>query len=101
MTHEAVPRCLSTKALPVKELIVTAEVARLMLDERLDPLPSLRRHLADDWGELTEQEHRDNLQAVLHGGEIFSSYPAGDGLVLWIVSEWDRSVTTLLLLPEN
>lgn len=89
------------KVLPVGELIIEAEIARWMLEGRLDPFPWLRRHLADDWGELTDQERRGNAYAIVHGGEIFSSYRTDTGRTLWIVSEWDRRVTTLMLSSES
>jgi hypothetical protein len=89
----------STKPPPVGELVIKPAVARLIVQGSLDPRPYLRRHLAGDWGELTEADRRSNEHAFLHGGEIFSSYAvsASPLRTLWIVSEWDGSVTTLLL----
>lgn len=84
---------------PFTKLIFTPAVARLVVQGSLDPLPYLRRHLADDWGELTDADRRSNEHAIIHGGggEILSSYTVSPTRTLWIVSEWDRSVTTLLL----
>ncbi|HCF0987683.1 TPA: plasmid related protein [Pseudomonas aeruginosa] len=84
-------------ALVVGEIVVTPAVGRLIVQGALDPVPYLRRHLAGDWGELTETDRRDNENTLLEGGEIFSSYATSPTQTLWIVSEWDFSVTTLLL----
>lgn len=83
------------------EIIITPTVARLMVQGSLDPVPYLRRHLAGDWGELIEADRRDNENALLNGGEIFSSYATSPTQTLWIVSEWDLSVTTLMLPPAS
>lgn len=84
-------------ALVVGEIIITPAVGRLIVQGALDPVSYLRRHLAGDWGELTETDRRANENTFLEGGEIFSSYTTSPTRTLWIVSEWDFSVTTLLL----
>jgi hypothetical protein len=61
---------------------------------------SLGRHLAGDCGEMSDEDVLANLRAVLHGGErIFSSYQTSFGK-LWIITEADRSATTIML-PEE
>ncbi len=62
----------------------------------------LQRHLSNDWGELDEQDSRLNDAAASSGEDrILSSYTIGDGTArVWIITEWDRSATTLLL-PEE
>lgn len=84
-------------AIPAGRLIVEPDVAQLIVRGVLDWLPCLRRHLADDWGDLTRGEREENAYAVVNGGEIFSAYRISESLTLWIVSEWDRSLITLLL----
>jgi hypothetical protein len=92
-SEQAHPRLL------VGTLILEPEVAELIAQGRLDIAPSLRRHLANDWGEASDGDRRANAYASLHGGEYFSSYEVGAARPLWIVSEWDRRTTTLLLAP--
>lgn len=87
-------------ALQAGMLIIEADVARLILQESFDVLPLLRRHLVDDWGDISASERRQNVCAIVNGGEIFSNYRLSPLTSLWIVSEWDRSVTTLLLPPS-
>tara|TARA_R110001583_G_scaffold195118_1_gene369371 strand:+ start:114566 stop:114883 length:318 start_codon:yes stop_codon:yes gene_type:complete len=87
--------------IPAGLLIVQPDVAKLIVRDALDVRPYLLRHLVDDWGELSEKELRDNAHVILHGGEIFSSYAVSESLTLWIMSEWDRRVTTLALPPAR
>jgi hypothetical protein len=60
----------------------------------------IRRHLSGDCGEMSEDDVLANLRAMLHGGErIFSGYDTQLGRI-WIITEADRSATTVLL-PEE
>jgi len=76
-------------------------VERLMNEGRLDPMPLFERHMHGDWGDLSDSDRRQN-DAALKSGEdrLFSSYQVAPGLKLWIITEWDRSLTTLLLPSE-
>jgi hypothetical protein len=60
----------------------------------------LVRHIAGDWGELDEHDVRENELSLLHGWRILSCYRLSDGTKMWIITEADRSVTTVLL-PEE
>ena len=73
----------------------------LVRQGRLNPTPYLRRHLHGEWGDLSDSDRRQN-DAALKSGEdrLFSSYQVTRDLKLWIITEWDRSVTTLLLPSE-
>jgi hypothetical protein len=81
--------------------VMTSGVAEWIGQSRFNPLPFLRRHLGGDWGEIDEHDRRRN-DAALKSGEdrLFSSYQVKPGLTLWIITEGDRSVTTLLLPGE-
>ena len=83
------------------QVVVTAGIDELVRQGRLNPAPYLRRHLHGDWGDLDESDRRLN-DAALQSGEdrLFSSYQVTPDLKLWIITEWDRSVTTLLLPSE-
>ncbi|WP_305840089.1 type I restriction endonuclease subunit M [Photobacterium leiognathi] len=59
----------------------------------------LRRHASGDWGELCDNDKQANDDAVLKYGRILSSYTL-NGEKIWIITEHDRSVTTLLLPTE-
>ncbi|MDP9124099.1 MAG: hypothetical protein M3N82_05805 [Pseudomonadota bacterium] len=82
-------------------VVMTCGVDALMQQGRLNPAPFLRRHLSGDWGDLDDGDRRLNDVALRSGEErLFSSYQVAPDLKLWIITEWDRSVTTLLLPSE-
>lgn len=83
------------------QVVMAAGVDELVRQGRLNPTPYLRRHLHGDWGDLSDDDRRLN-DAALQSGEdrLFSSYQVTRDLKLWIITEWDRSVTTLLLPSE-
>jgi hypothetical protein len=61
----------------------------------------LRRHHCGDWGdELCAEDKAANEQALKDGSRLLSCYrtPAGDRL--YIITEWDRSMTTIMLPSE-
>ena len=60
----------------------------------------LQRHQAGDWGELDEHYKQENETALRTGLRLLSSYRAVEGVNFWIITEADRSATTLLL-PED
>ena len=61
--------------------------------------PLLDRHVQGDWGELDEEDIQTNNEALKLGNRILSAYTL-DGEKIWIITEWDRSVTTLLFPSE-
>ena len=83
------------------QVVVTAGIDELVRQGRLNPAPYLRRHFHGDWGDLSDNDRQLN-DAALKSGEdrLFSSYQVTPDLKLWIITEWDRSVTTLLLPSE-
>ena len=60
----------------------------------------IARHASGDWGDLGEEDKRENNLALGRGLRIFSAYETSSGIKIWIISEADRSVTTVLL-PED
>lgn len=81
---------------------MASSVHHLVEGGLLNPTLYLKRHLAGDWGELTDDDKQANQQALKYGDRLFSGYDicAGDETRLWIITEADRSVTTLLL-PDD
>jgi hypothetical protein len=65
-----------------------------------DALELLRRHANGDWGDLGVEDKRLNDEAILNGSRILSAYNLAGGERLWVLTEGDRSATTLLL-PEE
>ena len=60
----------------------------------------LTRHVTGDWGDLDEEDVAENELSVEEGFRILSSYTTPDDTKIWIITEADRSVTTLLLPSE-
>lgn len=67
---------------------------------RQEMLVGIQRHQAGDWGELTASDWAANDRALTQGGRILSAYNATNGTRFWIITEADRSATTVLL-PED
>lgn len=67
---------------------------------REDIMKALRRHLSGDWGDLSTEDKQENDFAVNNGFRILSSYSSKKGVKFWIITEADRSATTVLL-PEE
>ena len=65
---------------------------------------SMSRYIACDWGELCEDDKMSNDEAVASGDDrIFAAYKYDDehpDWKIWIITEWDRSVTTILFPRE-
>lgn len=64
------------------------------------PFVFLSRHVSGDWGNLVAEDKEENQRALEHGNRIFSSYLTAKNTKIWVITEWDRSVTTLLLPSE-
>ena len=65
-----------------------------------DILLGIQRHQAGDWGDLTDDNRAANDRALAQGGRIVSAYHATNGTKFWLITEADRSRTTILL-PED
>ncbi len=91
-----------TQALFALGQIVSTPGALDALDRaNQEPYDFLNRHVAGDWGsELPEDDKAENEYSLQHGFRILSSYKTAAGEKLWVITEADRSVTTLLL-PEE
>lgn len=78
---------------------IVAAPAALELLNQLGELPSkfLDRHVAGDWGEVSLEDRLANDSDLLTGGRLASSYDMKLGHKVMIITEADRSVTTLLL----
>ena len=62
---------------------------------------SLTRHLNGDWGDLCEEDKQLNENALRYGNDrLFSRYVYNGETNIYIITEWDRSATTILLSDE-
>ena len=63
-------------------------------------LEFIRRHVTGDWGDLSAEDKAENELSVREGFRILSAYTLKSGVKIWLISEADRSATTILL-PED
>ncbi len=61
---------------------------------------AIQRHQAGDWGDVDEHDRRANEHALIDGGRLWSVYHARNGIKFWLITEANRSASTILL-PEN
>ena len=80
-------------------VVATPGALRVLGEAEVSPSGLLTRHASGDWGEVPPEDARENSFSVERGFRILSSYPVGVGRV-WIITEADRSSTTLLLPDE-
>ncbi len=85
--------------LPLGRVVATPGALKLLSEAGEDPFDYLARHASGDWGELCAFDWRQNEIALREGLRIFSSYETTAGRC-WVITEADRSVTTILL-PEE
>lgn len=89
---------LTNARFPLGQLVCTPCV------ESNIPLPevvsALDRHLAGDWGEVGKEDRAENEFSLREGFRLFSVYRTKAGVKFWIITEADRSVTTVLLPSE-
>jgi hypothetical protein len=65
-----------------------------------DVVSMMRRHLTGDWSEMDADDRAVNLAAARDGGQVLSQYTLANGTRIWVVTEADRTTTTILL-PEE
>jgi hypothetical protein len=66
----------------------------------ISPLSLLSRHQCGDWGDLDDEDKAENETSLKENFRIFSSYNLAEKIKLWVITESDRSSTTILL-PEE
>ena len=83
--------------IPLGQTVITGNASLRLTTEEV--LTGLRRHASGDWGDLCPEDALANDEALHQGGRLLSAYGHGDHR-FWIITEADRSVTTVLL-PED
>jgi hypothetical protein len=88
-----------TICFPLGNLVATPGALELLDRYAVNASELLLRHQRGDWGNVPPEDAEENEHSVANGNRILSSYPIGDERI-WIITEADRSATTLLL-PEE
>ena len=91
-------KIISGEKFPIGRVVITPGAEAELLRE--EALMGLLRHTVGDWGELDEHDWKENEDAIEHGFRLFSRYVTLGGTLFYVITEHDRSVTTILL-PEE
>jgi hypothetical protein len=86
--------------LPLGQVVATPGAVEALRESGQTPSFFLSRHLAGDWGEVDAEDWALNDQAVKEGSRVLASYRTLMGKKLWVITEADRSVTTILTPDE-
>jgi hypothetical protein len=89
------PAHLAVARLTLGRVVITAAAAAALPDHEV--VGALRRHAAKDWGQLTPEDWNANEVALREGARVLSCYRAANRVSFWIITEADRSQTTVLL----
>lgn len=84
--------------LQLGQIVMTPGVAEHTTDK--DRIAALQRHESGDWGDVPPEDAAQNEWALKNAARVLSSYLSSSRVRFWIITEADRSVTTLLL-PEE
>jgi hypothetical protein len=87
-------------AFEIGQIVATPGALAALKKAGQQPGEFLTRHVNRDWGDLDEEDRKENESSLEHGFRLLSAYKTNAGDRLWIITEADRSVTTLLL-PEE
>jgi len=89
--HHARPR------LKLGRIFVTPAALAVLQATDVSIFDLLLRHLRGDWGDISETDRQQNELSLTAGLRILSSYPLRSDCKVWVITEWDRSATTVLL----
>ena len=90
--------CVTMPKFALGQTVITAN-AKAVLPE-LDVVLALQRHHSGDWGDVDDHDRQVNEDALRNGDRLVSIYKSVRGQKFYVITEWDRSVTTVLL-PED
>lgn len=94
------PTPASPPRLALGRLLATPVACAALQAAGVSVFKLLNRHARGDWGDLSDEDRQRNDLAALTGLRVLSSYPLPTGQKIWIITEWDRSATTVLL-PDD
>ena len=80
--------------------VATPRALRALQEAGQAPLELLLRHVSGDWGEICEEDRAENEFSLKSGFRLLSAYRTNADAKIWIITEADRSATTLLLPDE-
>jgi hypothetical protein len=94
------PSAVIIPKFPLGHVVATPGALEALSAADQTPAEFLNRHLSGDWGELDREDIEENESSLKNGYRLLSAYRTKTGEKLWIITEHDRSATTLLLPSE-
>jgi hypothetical protein len=94
---------MTTTTLPIAKFRLGKIVSTPNALDRLtqgDILIGIQRHQAGDWGDVSEHDRTANERALVEGTRLWSVYHTESGVKFWLITEADRSATSVLM-PED
>jgi hypothetical protein len=89
-----------TKTLPLGQVVATPGAIAALEDALESAMGYLARHASRDWGEIPPEDWEENEFSIERELRVLSAYTIRNGTKIWIITEVDRSVTTILLPSE-
>ena len=91
---------MSTLLFPLGRCCITPGAQRKLESINAVPQELLRRHQSGDWDGMDRSDQAANRRAVKDGSRVFSAYQLADAVRVYVITEADRSSTTILLPSE-
>jgi hypothetical protein len=85
---------------PLGQVVATPGALGALQATGQSPMTFLQRHSQGDWGELDQEDVAENEFSLVNGLRLLSAYSLSGGTRIWIITEADRSATTILLPSE-
>lgn len=100
ISQEGPATCQREVDLPLGQIVSTPGAINALAKASQSGAELINRHRHGDWGEVDSGDWALNDRALIDGDRVLSAYRLKDGTKIWIITESDRSVTTLLLPDE-
>ncbi len=91
---------MSTAKFQLGQPVMTQGAAAALEEAHQQPFGYLQRHVTGDWGELDEHDRQENEFSLTRNLHLLSAYTLTNGTHIWIITEADRSATTILCLKN-
>jgi len=88
------------------KLVATPGAIKALADAGQEAQHFLSLHQSGAWGDLDREDRKTNDEAIAHEGDldrqqrVLSAYTTRLGVKLWVITEWDRMLTSILLPDE-
>ena len=97
MESATLERIRPEEKFPLGRLLTTPGALRAFTEAGDNPLKYLLRHARGDWGDVPPEDAKENEFSLNRHLRLFSAYTLRNGTKIWVITEADRSATTILL----